>query len=146
MKYKSIAIVSIVAIVIIAVFLFIRWYYSPIQIFQRKFDFALPKSTKVINYDFKFFWEERLCMKASFDASDYDYMEKALENRFSHIVKNNPDYRIPNYHIFFSWWKIKKDEIIMSHYYMTSGRREKTREVDIIITLENGEYFLYVIH
>jgi len=131
------------------VYFFTAWYYSPMKIFQRKFNFKLPKAAKVVNYKFSF-WEDILIMKVSFDESEYGYIERKLEIYFKGAIKNNLEYVFSD-HVYKGdcpWWEREENELITFYYITTTGKRGvKTKPVRVYITKsKNNQYYLYVHH
>ena len=141
MNRKIVILISVVIFLILLVVLLI-WFYSPEEIFHRKFSFKLPESAKIEKYNYTIFGEETLTMKISFSAEDYDKIEKGLDGYLT------TDERLKARLINSVWLGLSEDEsILLTGHAFQKGKRVMTREVIVAVTRnEEGEYFLYVKH
>jgi len=123
---------------------------NPLNIFQRKFHFKLPKTVEIINSTYSYYYD-CLELKISFDDDDYQK-----------IIKGFDDYSKNNYHLneiniendkemfsinaFCIWWKKEEEKAIIAYDAVKQGRwGAKTRIVCILITQNNEDkYFLHV--
>ena len=150
------------------------FYFSPQQIFKRKFGFELPKNAQIVDNQFDYFEEQTLLMKVSFGENEYPQIIMGLqryfndpsnliidkkENYINERVKVPPNWNedhpnavyktvlIPAVGETHSWWDFKEDEIILGYSAFRDGVRAKTREVYAFITRDSsGQYYLYVMN
>ena len=153
---KKVFLIGIPIVVFIAlVICFSVWYFNPARIFQRKFGFPLPESSKIVNYRFFYFDEEILYMRVSFGAEDYAGLVEKLEGFFQENEKaiDNGNV-IDNRRIIYTylstvstWWDVKKNELVLAYSALRFGKKAKTRDVFAYITKDTKEqYWLYIGH
>jgi len=141
-------IVGIPIIILVSVSIWYSiWYFNPTKIFQRKFDFPLPKSSVVNNYKFFYFDEENLYMKVSFVSDYYAELEEKLEGYFHGERVNNPELIFYSLYSAGLWWDINEDELVLAYSATRDGKRAKSRDVFAYITRDSeGQYCLYIKH
>ena len=144
---------TIIVSLILLTFVSCIWFFRPQVIFQRKIGFKLPKSSVILNYDYKksSFWgeERRLYMKVSFSADDYEKFEVGIQSYFEKnfgYLRQTPKERIPpGFSNVCSWWDMNVDDIIIWHEGMKRGRVAFSKSAYAFVTMnEDGQYFMYI--
>ena len=142
MNRKTILILISAVLFLVLLLVSLKRFYSPEEIFYRKFGFKLPKSAKIENYDYAILGEKTLTMKVSFSDEEYDKIEKGLDDYLTTDEKLKS--RLANS----VWPGLSEDEsiLVVGHAFL-KGKRVMTREVLVIVTMnEREEHFLYVKH
>ena len=140
----------ILSVLLLFSIVFLLCFFNPRFITIRKLNLKLPKSAKIINYDFSPFGETHFSMKVMFNADDYETVRDRLE---SCGLKRFPEgstgdlliERLPNFRNTTTWWDMEKDEIIMAYFMVKRGKRIVTLNYYAFITKDKYEkYFLYI--
>ena len=119
--------------------------------FQRGFNFRLPKSAVIINHRFSFSFteEEYFYLKVSFSSNDYEDLKKKLNGYFKTNLYEgkSKNEMITDFKSGCYWWNLNEDEIVNAYYCFADGKRAKTRYVYAFITeTADGKYYLYAVN
>ncbi len=114
---------------------------------DRKFNFKLPSSSKIINYKY-YSMGGYFDAKILIDTQAVESIKKSLVEYFKneYIIKNDDE--IPNFQNSCDWWDLDKKNIESCYNIMIFGENEfspKTRDVWAFITNEkDGQCYLYI--
>lgn len=118
------------------------------ELFNNLFEFALPYTAEVLNYDYYEEDDEQyFAAKISFNQSDLEYITSKLSENYSYI--DNLDLKnelVSYYSKEYSWWELSElTDSDLNYRIMKSGVHVKTVEICFVITKAlDGEYYLYV--
>ena len=145
---KQVVIISVFVIAVISAIVLSLWVFNPRVIFERKFDFKLPNSVKILNKSYSLFYDS-LELKVCFTDDDYGEIVDGIEN---YAQENMNKMRIDNevemfdFRVFCDWWDREEEEAILAYDASKQGMwGAKTRIVCVLITKNNeGQYFLHI--
>jgi len=145
MKKLLLIIICLAAVISIGIIIG-KIYYSPKQVFKRAFNFELPPSSTVENYQYEYslFNENYFKIKIKFDEKDYDTIESGLKEFHTRegIDEIEP---LPNFINTCSWWDMDKENIVSAYLQIMFGKHVKTvRSYAFIVKTQENEYYLYI--
>jgi len=143
---KKLLLTVIVIVIFAGAGIMTQTIMNPISVISKKLQFDLPKSTRVLNYDYNIITDS-IGAKVLLISDDLQYIENKLGIQFEH-TKTNLKYLSAAYFVEkYKWWDVEKCNIEFG--YQSFIDKEflgflGTQEEWVIISKENGQYYLYL--
>ena len=149
-KYKVFIIIFTLILIIVLIgtvtYLILN---NPFNIFQRKFNFKLPSTVKIINKSYSFY-DDSLELKVFFGVDDYQKIvngmkEYAAKTGMYEVEKEN-DTLMFTIEVYCTWWNKEQEDSILAYHAFEKGKwGAMTRTVCVLITQDSeGQYFLHI--
>lgn len=115
------------------------------NVFENLFEFALPDTAEILNYDYFIEYEEQyFTAKISFNGKDLEYIKNSF---FKTVWMELEDWKFLSYNgNKYPWWDLSDtSESTCAYHRFKSGVEKKTVEVCFFITEgPSDQYYLYV--